>query len=98
MGSKNRDVQKDLDKGVQLGNTYYPNELKKATGLILQYNKEKERELLHRKKYNHNKYNNNNNNNNNNNHDKHDGKNDDKTETVSALVDKDKGKRDNIII
>ena len=69
MGSSNRDVQKDLDKGIRLGNTYYPNELEKATGLILQYNKEKERELLRRKKYNHNKYNNNNNNNNNN----HDG-------------------------
>ena len=31
MGSNNKDVQKDLDKGVRLGNTYYPNELEKVT-------------------------------------------------------------------
>ena len=88
MGSTNRDVQKDLDKGVRLGNTYYPNELEKATGLILQYDKEKERELLRRKKYNHNK-NHNSNKNNDNNIDGEDGKNDDKTETVGVIVNED---------
>merc|ERR1712238_408302 len=83
MGSNNREVQQDLDKGVRLGNTYYPNELEKATGLILQYDKEKERELL-RKKKNKDKYNHGNNNkdNNNNNNDGDDGK----PETVGALV------------
>merc|ERR1719491_2905234 len=83
MGSNNREVQKDLDKGVRLGNTYYPNELEKATGLILQYDKEKERELL-RKKKNKDKYNNNNNNKDNNNNDNNG--NDGKPETVGALV------------
>jgi len=88
MGSNNREVQKDLDKGVRLGNTYYPNELEKATGLILQYDKEKERELLRKKKYNNRQSNNNNNNNkdnNNNNNDGYDGK----PETVGAIVDED---------
>jgi len=84
MGSNNREVQKDLDKGVRLGNTYYPNELEKATGLILQYDKEKERELL-RKKKNKDKYNNNNNNNKDNNNNNNDGD-DGKPETVGALV------------
>ena len=65
MGSNNRDEQKDLDKGVRLGNTYYSSELEKATGLILQYDKEKERELLRKKKYK-DKYNNNYNNKDNN--------------------------------
>ena len=94
IGSNNKDVQKDLDKGVQLGNTYYPNGLEKATGLILQYDKEKERELLcekkYKDKYNNNKdKNNNNNSNNNNNNGRDDGKNNDKTETVGAVVDQD---------
>merc|ERR1719491_1993481 len=65
MGSINREVQKDLDKGVRLGNTYYPNELEKATGMILQYDKERERELHRRKKQHSNKRNDNNNKNNN---------------------------------
>ena len=43
MGSNNKDVQKDLNKGVQLGNMHYPKDLEKATGLILQYNKKNER-------------------------------------------------------
>ena len=51
VGSNNKDVQKDLDKSVRLGNTYYPNKLENVTGLILQYDKEKERELLRKKKY-----------------------------------------------
>ena len=88
MTCSNRDIQKDLDKGVQLGNTSYPDELEKSTGLTFQYNKEKERELLRRKKYNNNKYNNNNsnsNNNNNNNHDGYDGIDDDKKELLVPL-------------
>ena len=96
MGSTNRDVQKDLDKGVRLGNTYYPNELEKATGLILQYDKEKERELLRRKKYNHNK-NNNSNKNNDNNIDGDDGKNDDKTETVGVVINEDNSRMQHIL-
>jgi len=97
MGSNNREVQKDLDKGVRLGNTYYPNELEKATGMILQYDKEKERELLRRKKHNNNKWNDNNNKNNNidgdnnnknNNIDGDDGNNDGKMdEVVGAIAD-----------
>ena len=85
IGSNNREVQKDLDKGVRLGNTYYPNELEKATGMILQYDKEKERELLRRKKHHNNKWNDDNNKNNN--IDGDDGKSDDKTEAVVAIVD-----------
>ena len=85
MGSNNREVQKDLDKGVRLGNTYYPNELEKATGLILQYDKEKERELLRKKKYNNRQTNNNNNNNKDNNNNDNNGD-DGKPETVGALV------------
>ena len=49
MACGNRSVQKDLDKGVRLGNTSYPDKLEKSTRLILQYGKEKERELLCRK-------------------------------------------------
>ena len=80
-----------------MGNTLYLGELEKATGLIFKYNKEKERELVHKKKYNKYKNNkdNNNNNNDNDNKDKDDGKNDDKTETVGAIVEdfKDTNKR-----
>ena len=98
----NRDVQKNLDKGVQFGNTSYPGELEKSTGLVLQYDKEKERELLHRKKYNNNKYNNNNNNknntnnnnnNNNKNHNGYDGSGVDKTDTVGVILDENKKKK-----
>ena len=94
IGSNNRDIQKDLDKGVRLGNTYYPNELKKASGLTLQYNKENEREQLYKEKYkdkyDNNKVNKNNNNSNNvDNNDGDDGKNDDKTKIVGAIIDID---------
>ena len=87
MGANNRYVQKDLDKGVRLGDTSYPGELESTTGLILQYEKEKERELLRRKKYN-NRYNNDNNNNNN----EYDN---DKTETIAVIVKEkeDSGKK-----
>ena len=56
------DVAKDLDKGVRLGNTFYPDEVEDATGLILQYEKEKQREQRSNR-YNNRNYNNNNNNN-----------------------------------
>ena len=71
----------------------YPDELESATGLILQYKKEKERELLRKKKYN--KYNNNKDNNNNsiNNNHGDDGKTNDKIETVGAIVEQDNNKR-----
>ena len=67
--------------------------------MILQYDKEKERELLRKKKfkdkYKNNKDNNNNNNSNNNTNDGGDnGKNDDKVETVGALVDQDSDNKD----
>ena len=58
-GCANEDVAKDLDKGVRLGNTFYPDEVEDATGLILQYEKEKQREQRSKR------YNNRNNNNNN---------------------------------
>ena len=80
-----------------MGNTSYPDELEKSRGLILQYNKEKEGELLCKKKYN--KYNNNkdntinHNNNNNNNNDEDDDKNDNKTGTVGAIVEEGDIKR-----
>ena len=79
MGANNRDVQKDLDKGVRLGNTSYPGKLESTTGLILQYEKERERELQQGKK-NSNKHNNWNNNNNN----EYDN---DKTETNAVVVE-----------
>ena len=91
-GCANDDVAKDLDKGVRLGNTFYPDEVEDATGLILQYEKEKQREQRSNR-YNNRNYNNNNNNNNNNDDDK---KNDDDTkntdngieseETVGAVI------------
>jgi len=90
MGSINREVQKDLDKGVRLGNTYHPNELEKATGMILQYDKERERELHRRKKQHSNKRNDNNNKNNNidGDDDNNDGNNDGKMdEVVGAIAD-----------
>ena len=68
------DVAKDLDKGVRLGNTFYPDEVEDATGLILQYEKKKQQEQRSNR-YNKRNYNNNNNNNNNDD----DKKNDDET-------------------
>ena len=40
-GYNNKDLQKDLDKGVYFGNTFYLDELENVAGLILQYKKKK---------------------------------------------------------
>ena len=92
MGSNNKDVQKDLDRGGRFGNTSYPDELENTTGLILQYKKEKERELLRKKKYN-NKFKNNKDNNNGNNNDRDNSNNDNKTETIGAIIQEDNNTR-----
>ena len=82
-GCANEDVAKDLDKGVRLGNTFYPDEVEDATGLILQYEKEKQREQRSNR-YNNRNYNNNNNNNSNNDDDK---KNDDDTKNTDNGIE-----------
>ena len=90
MWSNHKDVQKDLNKSVRLSKTSYPDKLEEATGLILQYDKEKERDLLRKRKYN-NKYNNNNNKNN---EEDVGDINSNKTESIGVIVHKDKDNYD----
>ena len=61
MGCANKNVQKDLDKFVRVGSANYPSRFEGATGLILSYEKDEEREKkLERKEFFRNKNRNNN--------------------------------------